>query len=200
MIKRLFDIIVSLILLLLLSPLFLIISILVFIKIGRPVFFIQKRPGLNGIIFHMIKFRSMNNKKDNNSKLLPAEERLTHFGIFLRKTSLDEFPELVNVLKGDMSLVGPRPLRVEYLPHYSKEQAKRHLIKPGITGWAQVKGRNAISWEEKFKLDIWYVNNQSFFLDLKILWLTLIKVIKRENVNNADQKITKPFKNVKLYS
>jgi sugar transferase EpsL len=149
---------------------------------GRPVFFTQIRAGLHGKPFKMIKFRTMTNEKDENGNLLPNEERMTPYGFFLRSYSLDELPELFNVLKGDMSLVGPRPLLMDYLPYFSKEQQRRHEVKPGITGWSQINGRNAIDWEEKLALDVWYVKNQSFGLDIKILWLTLFKVLKKEGI------------------
>ncbi len=181
--KRLIDIIVALLaLLVLLLPLILL-ACLVACKIGRPIYFSQIRPGLYGKPFCMIKFRTMNNELDSDGHLLPDAQRLSSFGRFLRVSSLDELPELWNVIKGDMSLVGPRPLLMEYLPLYTKEQARRHNVRPGITGWAQVNGRNAISWEEKFKLDVWYVENQSFFLDVKILALTILKVIKRDGIS-----------------
>jgi len=151
--------------------------------LGRPVFFHQTRPGLHGRPFRMIKFRTMTDARSGGGQLLPDEERLGTFGRFLRTTSLDELPELWNVLKGEMSLVGPRPLLMEYLPLYSKEQARRHDVRPGITGWAQVNGRNALSWEEKFKLDVWYVDHRSFWLDLRILWLTLCKVLARDGIS-----------------
>jgi lipopolysaccharide/colanic/teichoic acid biosynthesis glycosyltransferase len=171
--KRFFDVILSLIgLCLSLLPL-LILAVLVYFKLGTPIIFIQKRPGLNGKPFNMHKFRSMTNAINVQGELLPDAERLTAFGKWLRATSLDELPGLLNVLKGDMSLVGPRPLLMEYLPCYSPTQARRHEVRPGITGWAQVNGRNAISWEDKFKLDVWYVENKSFILDIKILWLTI---------------------------
>lgn len=153
------------------------------LKFGNPIFFAQIRPGLNGEPFEMLKFRTMTNEFGADGVLLPDSKRLTNFGRFLRATSLDEFPELWNVLKGDMSLVGPRPLLMEYLPLYTEEQARRHEVRPGITGWAQINGRNAISWEEKFKLDVWYVDNQSFLLDIKILALTVLKVIKRDGIS-----------------
>lgn len=197
-IKRIFDIILGIIFIIILIIPFLIISLLVFIKIGKPVLFVQSRPGFKGQIFKMYKFRSMTNEQDNNGNLLPNEKRLTKFGKFLRKTSLDELPELINVLKGNMSLVGPRPLRVEYLEYYTKEQARRHDVKPGITGWAQVNGRNALNWESKFKLDVWYVDNQSFWLDLKILWVTFFKVIKKEGINAQNDNFIEPFKGAKL--
>jgi lipopolysaccharide/colanic/teichoic acid biosynthesis glycosyltransferase len=181
--KRLIDIMVALLaLLVLLLPLILL-ACLVACKIGRPVYFSQIRPGLYGKPFCMIKFRTMNNELDTDGHLLPDAQRLSSFGRFLRASSLDELPELWNVIKGDMSLVGPRPLLMEYLPLYTEEQARRHDVRPGITGWAQVNGRNAISWEEKFKLDVWYVDNQSFFLDVKILALTILKVIKRDGIS-----------------
>jgi lipopolysaccharide/colanic/teichoic acid biosynthesis glycosyltransferase len=181
--KRLIDIMVAIfVLLILLAPLILL-AFLVTCKIGRPIYFSQIRPGLQGKPFCMIKFRTMTNELDQDGHLLPDAQRLTSFGRFLRATSLDELPELWNVLKGDMSLVGPRPLLMEYLPLYTEEQARRHEVRPGITGWAQINGRNAISWEEKFKLDVWYVDHHSFFLDLKILALTFLKVIKRDGIS-----------------
>ena len=166
--KRLFDFLVTLLALFFLLPVILLVAILVRFKLGSPILFTQKRPGLNCKTFKMMKFRTMLDSKDKQGNLLPDNERMTKFGALLRSTSLDELPGLFNVLKGDMSLVGPRPLLVQYLPLYSSEQARRHNVRPGITGWAQVNGRNAISWEEKFKLDVWYVDNQSFLLDLKI--------------------------------
>jgi sugar transferase EpsL len=181
--KRMMDVILSLIGIIILSPFMLLIGILVKWKLGSPILFKQQRPGLNGVPFYLMKFRSMSNQKDNKGKLLPDHQRLTPFGKILRKFSLDELPQLINVLKGDLSLVGPRPLLMEYIPLYSEEQASRHRVKPGITGWAQVNGRNEITWEEKFELDIWYVNHQSLIFDLKILWLTVIKVVRSEGVN-----------------
>ena len=175
--------------LLLLSPAIICVAVLVHIKLGSPVFFRQVRPGLHGKSFNMIKFRTMLDAVDGNGDVLPDEVRLTSFGKLLRSTSLDELPGLWCVLKGDMSLVGPRPLLVEYLPLYSPEQARRHEVRPGITGWAQVNGRNAISWEEKFKLDVWYVDNQSFLLDIKILFLTVWKVLRRKDIS-ADGEVT----------
>ena len=183
MMKRLIDIVVALSVLLVLMPVILLLSILIAIKLGRPVIFKQTRPGLHGELFDMIKFRSMTNTCDENGELLPDNLRLTKFGQFLRSTSLDELPGLWCVLTGKMSLVGPRPLLVEYLPLYSQEQARRHLVKPGITGWAQVNGRNAISWQEKFALDVWYVDNQSLWLDIKILFLTVKKVFIRADIS-----------------
>jgi len=182
-IKRIFDITLTLIGALFLFPVFLLTALMVKIKLGAPLFFKQVRPGLNGNLFNMYKFRSMTNECDKDGNLLIDEVRLTKFGKFLRSTSLDELPGLWNVLKGDMSLVGPRPLLVEYLPLYSEKQSRRHEVRPGITGWAQVNGRNAISWGEKFDLDVWYVDNQSFWLDIKILWLTVQKVISRDGVS-----------------
>ncbi|ABE55927.1 Undecaprenyl-phosphate galactosephosphotransferase [Shewanella denitrificans OS217] len=194
MIKRFFDIVVSLMTIFLLLPIFLFLMLLVSIKIGSPVIFVQKRPGIHGKLLHLYKFRSMSNAVDEHGSLLPDAERLTSFGMKLRSTSLDEIPSLFNVLKGDMSLVGPRPLLVEYLPLYSQEQARRHNVRPGITGWAQINGRNAISWEDKFKFDVWYVDNQSFWLDIKILLLTVKKVFVREGIS-ADGHVTiEPFR------
>ena len=181
--KRFFDLLISLILLLVLSPLILILGVIVWINMGWPVIFAQARPGYHGSIFRLYKFRSMRDASDRNGNPLPDEQRLTRLGKFMRSTSLDELPELVNVLKGEMSLVGPRPLLIAYLDRYTPEQARRHDVLPGITGWAQVNGRNAISWEEKFKLDVWYVDHQSFLLDLKILLMTAGKVFKRESIN-----------------
>lgn len=183
MIKRFFDILVSAVALLILSPIILCLFILVNKKLGSPCLFRQKRPGLNGNIFEMIKFRSMRDVLDENGEPLPDSERLTAFGLKLRSSSLDELPGLWNVLKGDMSLVGPRPLLVEYLPLYNQRQAKRHAVKPGITGWAQVNGRNTLSWEDKFELDVWYVENRSFWLDIKILFLTVKKVLVKADIN-----------------
>ena len=191
MIRRLFDIIASLSALLLLSPVFLLLALLVRFKLGSPVFFRQTRPGLHGHPFKMIKFRTMINARAADGTALSDKERLTHFGSFLRATSLDELPELWSVLKGEMSLVGPRPLLMEYLPLYSPEQARRHEVRPGLTGWAQVNGRNAISWDEKFALDVWYVHNRSIWLDLKILILTVVKVFTREGIH-ADGDTTMP--------
>ena len=189
MLKRLFDIVASFFTLVLLSPVIYIVSRKIAKNLGKPVLFRQKRPGLNGKIFEMTKFRSMRDAVDSDGNALPDSERLTPFGEKLRSSSLDELPGLWNVLKGDMSLVGPRPLLVEYLPLYSDEQAKRHSVRPGITGWAQVNGRNAISWEQKFKLDVWYVENQSLWLDIKILFLTVKKVIVKDGIS-ADGEAT----------
>lgn len=162
--------------------------------IGSPILFTQVRPGLNGKLFTLYKFRSMSNQMDNQGDLLPDHLRLTSFGKFLRKFSLDELPQLINVLKGDLSLVGPRPLLNEYLPLYTEEQAKRHLVKPGITGWAQVNGRNALTWEEKFRLDVWYVHHRTFLLDIKILFLTAMKVLQSEGINQAGSATVEKFK------
>lgn len=191
--KRTLDILLSLFVLTLLSPLFIGLSVLIRLKLGSPILFKQKRPGLNGKPFILYKFRSMTNSTDKDGRFLSDEMRLTSFGSFLRKYSLDELPQFLNVVKGELSLVGPRPLLMEYLPLYSKEQFKRHLVKPGITGWAQVNGRNAISWKEKFDLDVWYVYNYSFFLDLKILFLTVVKVIKKEGISQPGYATIQPF-------
>ena len=192
--KRLFDFAFALLGLIALAFPLLILIVLVQRKLGSPVFFHQVRPGLNGKPFEMIKFRTMTDARDVDGQLLPDSVRLTSFGRFLRATSLDELPELWNVLKGDMSLVGPRPLLMEYLPLYSKEQARRHEVRPGVTGWAQVNGRNAISWEEKFELDVWYVDHQSLWLDVKILWLTVKKVLVRDGISAAGEATMSKFK------
>lgn len=191
--KRLLDISCSLILLIILLPFILLIGILVRVKLGSPVIFKQERPGLYGTPFYLYKFRTMTDKRDRKGNLLPDQIRLTSFGRSLRKYSLDELPQLVNVLKGELSLVGPRPLLMEYLTLYTEDQARRHHVKPGITGWAQVNGRNAISWDEKFKLDIWYVDNQSIFLDLKILFLTIKKVVYSEGINQPGSVTAETF-------
>lgn len=184
-VKRCIDVAVSLVGLVLLSPLLFVVAVLVRMTMGRPVLFRQVRPGLRGKPFTMYKFRTMLDTRGPDGAPLPDEQRLTRFGRFLRSTSLDELPELVNVLKGEMSLVGPRPLLMEYLDRYTPEQARRHEVKPGITGWAQVMGRNALSWEEKFKLDVWYVDHWTLWLDLKIMVMTLVKVFKREGISSA---------------
>ena len=194
MIKRLFDITATLAGFILLAPLLMLVTFLIRIQHGTTVIFQQQRPGLHGKPFNMFKFRTMTNERNAEGNLYPDAQRLTSLGKFLRNTSLDELPELFNVLKGDMSLVGPRPLLMEYLPLYTPDQARRHEVKPGITGWAQVNGRNAISWEEKFKLDVWYVENQSYWLDLKILWMTLIKVLRREGISQEGQATMEKFK------
>ena len=180
--------------LIVLSPVLVVTAILVRIKLGAPVLFKQQRPGLLAQPFYVYKFRTMTDQRDADGQLLPDEVRLTPFGKLLRRLSLDELPQLLNVIKGDLSLVGPRPLLMEYIPLYSPEQARRHEVRPGITGWAQVNGRNAISWEEKFKLDVWYVDHQSFWLDLKILWMTFNKVFKREGISQDGQATMKAFK------
>jgi len=191
--KSFFDFILSLFGLLFLLPIIVLIILLVRLKIGSPIFFKQARPGLNRKIFNMYKFRTMTNECDKDGNILSDMFRLTKFGKFLRSTSLDELPGLWNVLKGDMSLVGPRPLLVEYLPLYSEKQSRRHEVRPGITGWAQVNGRNTISWTEKFDLDVWYVDNQSIWLDVKILWLTLKKVISRDGISPKGEVIMPRF-------
>jgi len=191
--KLVLDTLLSTIALIFLSPVLLIIAIAIYFHLGRPVFFVQQRPGYKGRPFSLIKFRTMKNLTDKSGNQLPDEKRLTRLGKFLRSTSLDELPELFNVLKGDMSLVGPRPLLMEYLPLYSKEQARRHDVKPGITGWAQVNGRNALTWQERFMLDVWYVDHVSFWLDLKILFLTMLKVLKREGINHPGQATMEKF-------
>jgi len=197
MMKRAFDIAVTAIALLLLSPLMTIIAWQIWRKLGSPVLFRQMRPGLDGQPFEMIKFRTMRDAMDANGRHLPDAERLTPFGARLRALSLDELPELWNVLLGDMSLVGPRPLLMEYLPLYTPEQARRHAVRPGVTGWAQVNGRNALSWEEKFRLDIWYVDNRSFWLDLKIIFLTIRKVLAREGISAAGEATMSKFEGSK---
>ena len=192
-IKRSFDILASALGLIILSPLLLILAVLVRLNLGSPVFFRQERPGLHEKIFNLYKFRSMRDAVDKNGNELPDEQRLSKFGKLLRASSLDELPELFNVLKGDMSLVGPRPLLVKYLPLYNAEQHRRHDVLPGITGWAQVHGRNAISWEEKFRLDVWYVDNWSPWLDLKILLMTVKKVFIHEGISAENQATTEEF-------
>jgi sugar transferase EpsL len=182
--ERFFDLILILPGIILISPILIITSILVRINLGSPILFCQPRPGLNGNRFTLFKFRTMKNLFDKQGRLLPDEKRLTGFGRFLRKTSLDELPELFNVIKGDMRLVGPRPLLMEYLDRYTPEQMRRHHVKPGITGWAQVNGRNALTWQEKFKLDVWYVDHKSFRLDLKILLLTIWKILKCDGISH----------------
>ncbi|MBM7651858.1 sugar transferase [Neobacillus cucumis] len=191
--KRVFDFLISFILFIGLLPIFLLIAILVKLKLGSPVIFKQQRPGLHGKPFYLYKFRTMTDERDNNGQLLPDRFRLTSFGRMLRKYSLDEFPQLINVIKGDISLVGPRPLLMEYLPLYTDEQSKRHNVRPGITGWAQVNGRNAITWDEKFDLDIWYVHNHSFLLDIKIIFLTVLKVIMTEGINQPGSATMESF-------
>jgi sugar transferase EpsL len=191
--KNIGDFIISLLGIILLSPLLVILGLIILFAFGSPVFFIQSRPGFWGKPFKFFKFRTMTNTKNGEGDLLPDKNRLTPLGSFLRKTSLDELPSLWNVLKGNMSLVGPRPLLMEYLPLYSKEQMRRHEVKPGITGWAQINGRNAISWEEKFELDVWYVDNQSFWLDIKIILLTIFKVLKQEGISQNNHVTMEKF-------
>jgi sugar transferase EpsL len=180
--KRVIDLVISVILLIVASPILFAVAIMIHGKMGPPILFKQERPGLYGRPFFLYKFRTMTNGQDDQGNILSDQRRLTKLGLFLRKYSLDEFPQLVNVIKGEMSLVGPRPLLMEYLPIYTDDQKLRHNVKPGITGWAQVNGRNTITWEEKFNHDNWYVENQSILLDLKIIWLTMIKVIKKEGI------------------
>ena len=193
MLKRLFDIFGAGLGLLLLGPVIIVLCVLIRFRLGSPVWFIQMRPGHHGRPFHMIKFRTMLETVDDAGQLRPDAERLTDFGRFLRRTSLDELPELWNVLKGDMSLVGPRPLLMEYLPRYSPRQARRHDVPPGVTGWAQINGRNAISWEAKFDLDVWYVENRSLWLDIKILFLTVWKVLRRDGISAAGEATMPKF-------
>lgn len=193
LIKRVFDIVVSLFAIFLLFPVIVILFILVRKKIGAPIFFKQTRPGLGCKPFEMIKFRSMRNAVDGNGAFLSDSERMTEFGRFLRASSLDELPEFLNVLKGDMSIVGPRPLLMEYLPLYNAEQQRRHEVRPGITGWAQINGRNELSWEEKFKLDVWYVSNRSFLLDIKIIILTIKKVVMRDGITAKGESTMSKF-------
>lgn len=191
--KRLFDLACVILGMIPLLPLLLLLTLLIRIRLGAPVFFRQRRPGLYGRPFMMYKFRTMTDRRDHQGELLPDCERMTRFGSFLRCTSLDELPELFNVLRGEMSLVGPRPLLMEYLPLYSPEQTRRHEVLPGITGWAQVNGRNAIGWDEKFRLDVWYVEHRSFLLDLRILWMTLVKVFNRHGISQEGQATMEKF-------
>lgn len=193
MFKRLFDLSVAVVAIFFLWPVLLVIAILVRVRLGAPVFFRQVRPGLHGKSFEMVKFRTMLDARDAQGNLLPDAERMTRLGRFLRSSSLDELPELWNVLKGEMSLVGPRPLLMEYLPLYSDEQRRRHEVRPGITGWAQVNGRNALSWDEKFKLDVWYVDNPSFWLDVKIIFLTVKKVLVRDGISAEGEATMSKF-------
>ena len=192
--KRIVDLCITFLALLIALPVIFLLGLLIFLQDRRTPFFTQLRPGRTNRVFRVMKLRTMNTKRDSNGNLLADEFRLTGIGRFIRKTSLDELPQLFNVLLGHMSIVGPRPLLVQYLPLYTTEQKRRHLVKPGITGWAQVNGRNAISWEEKFKLDVWYVDNQSFWLDMKIIWLTIRKVLVREGINQNGQATMEPFK------
>ncbi|QUG86575.1 sugar transferase [Bacillus nitratireducens] len=195
--KRLFDLFVSLSLLVFLFPLIIIVAVLVRIKLGSPIIFKQQRPGLHGVPFFLYKFRTMTDEKDSEGNVLPDDVRFTRFGGFLRKYSLDELPQLFNVITGDLSLVGPRPLLMEYLELYTEEQAKRHNVRPGITGWAQVNGRNAISWEEKFDFDVWYAKKRTFWLDMKILLLTAKKVFKSEGINQVGHVTVEKFNGTK---
>lgn len=192
--KRIFDLALTLPALIALSPILIVAGLLVRVKLGSPVLFKQIRPGLHETPFAIFKFRTMTAEQDKDGKLLPDAQRLTNFGAFLRKMSIDELPELFNVLKGDMSLVGPRPLLMQYLDRYTPWQARRHEVKPGITGWAQVNGRNAITWEEKFNLDVWYVDHQGFLLDMKIIFMTLWKILKREGISQPGQATMEEFK------
>lgn len=191
--KRLMDFLGALAGLVLLSPVLFVLGVLVRYKHGSPVLFTQVRPGMNGKPFKMVKFRTMTDERDDQGGLLPDDQRLTRFGQFLRSTSLDELPELWNVLKGEMSLVGPRPLLMEYLPLYSERQAMRHHVRPGVTGWAQINGRNALSWEEKFELDVWYVENRTLWLDIKILFLTVKKVLVRDGISAEGEATMSKF-------
>lgn len=198
-IKRILDILLSLIAIILLIPVFLIVYLLVKLKLDSPALFVQERPGKDGKVFKMYKFRTMTNEKDSNGQYLPDEVRLTKFGKLLRTTSLDELPELWNILKGDMSIVGPRPLLIEYLSIYDDHQIQRHNVRPGLTGLAQVKGRNSLSWEEKFDLDVEYVNNVNFLMDIKIVLLTILIVFKREGISSSQSVTMEPFKGNKVY-
>jgi len=191
--KRAFDFIVSLFLLVVMLPVIAFIALLILFNLGSPILFVQTRPGLDCKEYEMVKFRTMSTASDESGEILDDNDRLSPFGKFLRSSSLDELPELFNVIKGEMSLVGPRPLLIEYLELYDQEQIKRHDVKPGITGWAQINGRNNLEWDEKFELDLWYVKNQSFFLDMKILVLSIKKVILREGINTRDNQIMPPF-------
>ena len=192
--KRFFDFGISLIALICISPILLVVTIwLHFANKGAGAFFFQERPGKDGKIFKVIKYKTMTDERDANGNLLPDEKRLTKVGKFVRSTSIDELPQLINVLKGDMALIGPRPLLVQYLPLYSKEQARRHEVRPGISGWAQCHGRNAISWTEKFKLDVWYVDHVSLMTDIKVIWITIMKVLKRADINEAGQATMEAF-------
>ena len=197
--KRLLDFFVSFFVLVVLLPIILLVAFSIRLKLGGPIFFYQQRPGLNGNLFQMIKFRTMLDISGADGNYLPDSDRLTPFGKFLRSTSLDELPELWNVLIGEMSLVGPRPLLVEYLPLYNKQQSHRHDVKPGITGWAQVNGRNAISWEQKFELDVWYVENHNMLLDLKILWMTIFKVFNRAGISQNNEVTMTKFRGSDLH-
>lgn len=192
--KRVFDLLLSIPVLILVSPVIIVVTLLVRMRLGSPVFFSQLRPGLHARPFYMLKFRTMTNTRGSDGRLLSDDKRMTRLGNFLRRTSIDELPEFVNVFKGDMSLVGPRPLLMQYLDRYTPEQARRHEVKPGITGWAQIHGRNALTWEEKFKLDVWYVDNWGIWLDIKIIIITLWKVLKREGINHPGMTTMSEFK------
>ena len=191
--KRILDLILAIVGILILSPFLLLIALAVWLRYGTPIIFQQKRPGYQGKPFMIYKFRTMTEERDDDDHFLPDDIRITRLGHFLRSFSLDEFPELINVIKGEMSIVGPRPLLMQYLDRYSPDQARRHEVVPGITGWAQVNGRNALSWEEKFKLDVWYVDHWSFFLDIKILFLSIVKVLRREGINQPGQATAEEF-------
>jgi len=194
MLKTLFDKTLALFLIIIFSPIYIVVSLLILMKMRSPILFRQKRPGYKEKIFGIYKFRTMTNETDVDGNLLPDEQRLVGIGKFIRSTSLDELPQLFNVLRGEMSFVGPRPLLIEYLPLYNDTQKRRHDVKPGITGWAQVNGRNAISWEQKFELDAWYVDNQSFWLDMKILWMTFLKVVKRSDISSNTSATMEKFR------
>jgi undecaprenyl phosphate N,N'-diacetylbacillosamine 1-phosphate transferase len=196
-IKPFIDRFLALVLLVVFSPLWLLLSVLIYVTMGLPIFFRQERPGYKESIFSIYKFRTMTDEVDEEGKLLEDKQRLKGIGKLIRSTSMDELPQLLNVLRGDMSFVGPRPLLKEYLPLYSEKQKERHSIKPGITGWAQVNGRNSLTWEEKFKYDVWYVDNQSFWLDIKILWLTFLKIINRSDVSSNTSVTMEKFKGSK---
>lgn len=198
MLKRLFDIAVSATGLIISAPITLTAAAVIAKRLGKPVLFRQVRPGQDGKPFEIYKFRTMSDKRDENGELLPDDQRMTPVGTFIRKSSIDELPQLINVLKGDISLVGPRPLLMEYLPLYNDEQKKRHNVKPGITGWAQVNGRNAISWDEKFKLDVWYAENQSFKLDMYIIYKTIINILQRKDINAPNHVTAEKFKGNKV--
>jgi lipopolysaccharide/colanic/teichoic acid biosynthesis glycosyltransferase len=197
MIKRIFDITLSLILIVVFLPFYIIVTILILAKMGSPILFRQQRPGYKEKIFGIYKFRTMTNEKDKNGILFPDDQRLPKVGKIIRSLSLDELPQIFNVLKGEMSFVGPRPLLIEYLDRYDDRQKRRHDVKPGITGWAQVNGRNAISWEQKFEYDVWYVENQSFWLDIKILWMTFLKVIRRSDISSDSSATMEKFEGSK---
>jgi len=194
MLKRIFDLFAGIFAIFFLLPIIIVVATAVYIKLGNPVIFVQKRPGRNGVPFNMIKFRTMLNLKDSFGRDLPDAMRLTRFGKFLRSASLDELPEIWNIVKGDMSFVGPRPLLMEYLPLYTEDQARRHDLRPGITGWAQINGRNSLSWEEKFKLDVWYVDNRTFLIDMRIILLTMFRVLQRHGISADGSATMPPFK------